>query len=427
MFPSTVFASEIATREVLPNGLVLLQSEQHNLPIVMVTLAIKAGSLVEPAEKAGLANLTASLLTEGTKTRTASEISDEIEFVGGDLSSSGGSDYITVTLSILKKDVDKGFELLSDIVLNPAFSGDEIKRKKALIKGTLKAEEEEPSIVASRAFKKAIFGDGPYGRPVKGFPETIDRITRDDILDFYSRFYASNNAIMAVVGDLNRSELKALMDKYFRGWKQKDIKPVLYLQPSEPTSPKLIKIDRDVTQANIVLGHIGIKRDNPDFYAVSVMNYILGGGGFASRLMTDIREEKGLAYDVESFFLPQKETGGFEVVLQTRNESANTAVEEVLKEVKGMMADPVSEKELGDAKSFLTGSFPLRIDTSRKIADFLAAVEYYGLGLDYVQRYPEYIREVTREDVLRVARKYLHPDRYILVVVANQRKAGVKY
>jgi len=412
-------------RRVLENGLTLLVVERHNLPIVMVTIGVKAGSLIEPQEKAGLANLTAGLLTAGTKKRTAAEISEEIEFVGGTLSASGGVDYIKVTLSILKKDVSLGFDLLSDIILNPVFPEEELNKKINRIKGSLKARKEDPHFIASEAFRKEVFGLHPYGRLVEGTEESLKRIKRDDILKFHSAYYVPNNSIMAVVGDITPEEVEDLLKRYFSRWQPKELKfpPVPTLEPSKKR--KIIVIDRDLTQANILIGHIGIKRGNPDYYAVSVMNYILGGGGFSSRLMHNLREEKGLVYDIYSFFAARKEGGSFRVGLQTKNESANTALEEVLKEIKRIRTTPVSDAELSEAKAFLIGSFPMKIETSRRIADFLVAVEYYELGIDYIDKYPDYINSVTKDDVLRVARKYLDPENFILVVVADEEKTSI--
>ena len=187
------------------------------------------------------------------------------------------------------------------------------------------------------------------------------------------------------------------------------------------------KIDKNITQANIEIGNIGISRENPDFYSVIIMNYILGGGGFSSRLMDNIRDNKGLAYDVHSAFSAQKEPGAFSVSIKTKNESASEVIAETLKEIRRIQAEPVSDKELEDAKSYLTGSFPLRMDTYEKIAGMLTAIEIYDLGLDYPQKYPALINKVTREDVKRVAQKYLHPDNLVIVVVANLEKSKLKY
>lgn len=421
-----VFALD-ANKSLLSNGLTVLHSEKSNLPVVMVTMIVKAGTIVEPKEKAGLANLVAELLDEGTKNKKSSEISEEIEFIGASLGSSAGGDYITITLSVLKKDVEKGFELFSDIILNPVFPKEELDRKRDRIKGSLRQKEEDPSFLAGRAFNKEIFGDHPYGRLVEGTPETISTITRDDLIKFHSAYFIPNNAILSVVGDLTPSELNSLIKKYFGSWKAADL-PEKRINPM-PTKKikKVVKIDKDITQATIIIGNLGISRDNPDYYAVSVMNYILGGGGFSSRLMQKIRDDMGLAYDVHSFFIASKEKGAFQAGVQTKNESAGTVIKEILKQIEKIREEKVSDQELADAKAYLTGSFPRRLETNRKIADFLASAEFYNLGLDYADKYPLHINAVTKEDVLRVAQKYLDPENFVLVIVANQEKAQLKY
>ena len=419
-----VYALDVK-RTVLPNGLTLLQVERHNLPTVMATLLVKAGPSAEAPDKAGLANLTAELLTEGTKTRKASDISDAIEFIGGSLRVSAESDYTTISLSILKKDVERGFEILSDTVLNPVFREEEIKRKKELIKGSLKQSEENPSFVASKAFKKAVFGDLSYGRLVEGSIETIDALTREEIVRFHDRYYRPNNAVLSVVGDLTDAELASLVKRFLSEWKAAEV-PRFTPPPGPIPERKMILVDRDLTQASIIVGQAGISRDNPDYYAFSVMNYILGGGGFSSRLMQTVRDELGLAYDIHSLLFPYKYAGLFEVGVQTKNRSANTVISEIVKQIEKISSVAVSDQELKDAQAYLTGSFPRRLDTNRKIADFLVAVEFYGLGLDYIEKYPQYIHAVTKEDVLGAAKKYLDAERYVLVVVGKQSEAAVE-
>jgi zinc protease len=232
-----------------------------------------------------------------------------------------------------------------------------------------------------------------------------------------------NNAIFSVSGDITSDELGALLSKYLGNWEMKQLPENNSLELETRRIKKVIKINKDLTQANIVLGHLGISRENPDYYAVSVMNYILGGGGFSSRLMQSIRDEKGLAYDVHSFFEALKQAGTFEVGVQTKNESASTAIADIHRQLELIRKEPVSDEELSEAKSYLTGSFRRRLDTNRKIADFLAAVEFYELGGDYVDKYAGYVNAVTKEDILRVARKYIDPDNYVLIVVADQKKA----
>lgn len=432
---SHAFSLDVDKR-VAPNGLPVLQVERHNIPVVMVTLLVKASPLSEPADKAGVAYLTSKMLTEGTAKRSAAKISEDIEFLGASLDASTTHDFTTISLSVLKKDVDKGFELFSDILLNPVFREDELNRKKALITGALRQREEDPAFVAGRAFIKEVFGTHAYGRLVEGSIESVGRIQRDDVLDFYRANYCPDNAILSVVGDLTPQELNALVGKYLAGpsgWKRTCPAPQKVsgngnagtapsMMPFAPAGLRIVPIDRDISQANIVLGHLGIARSDPDYYAVQVMNYILGGGGFASRLMRVVRDERGLTYGINSSFIGNKEPGQFEVEVQTKSASAGAVIDEIVRQMEQIRTGEVTDQELSDAKAYLTGSFPRRFETSRRIADFLAAARFYNLGDDYIQKYPDYIKSVTKEDVQRVAKKFLHPDRYVLVVVGNQKQ-----
>jgi len=411
-------------RFVTPQGLTVLHVQRDNVPMVVFTLMIKSGAVNEPPGRAGLSSLTASLLEEGTTTRSSMQISQELEFIGARYSANGGTEGSTMSLTVLKKDVKKGLDIFTDMLLRPSFPEEEVARVKDLVKGSLEQSEEDPSFVVGREFGKALFGDHPYGRVIDGTPETVDSIGRDDIVDFHSRYYVPNNAILAVVGGITEQELEALLNKYFGSWAEKPVPP-LHLAPPVKPEHKVVKVDRDLTQANILLGNIGLSRNNPDYYAAVVMNYILGGGGFSSRMMASVREKMGLAYDVHSYFSPHKLPGSFEAGVQTKNATANKAIDEMLLEIKRMREERVSSKELQDAKSFLIGSYPRKFDTMGKVAGFLTQVEFFGLGLDYIDKYPELINAVTQDDVLRVARKYLDPDNYVLVVVGKQAEAKI--
>lgn len=420
-------AQPLGKRIVLENGMVLLLAEKHEIPMVTVSVSIKAGSLAEPSGKPGLASLTASLLMQGTKKRSAAQINKEIDFVGGSLSVSGGDDFASAGLRVLKKDIQTGFDLLSDVLMNPVFDQREIDRKVKEMLAEIQRQKEEPETIASEAFAKAVFGGHPYGRTNEDTAAYLQKFERQDMLDFYSARYSPDNTVVAVVGDITEKEALSLFKKYFKVWKRNE-QPV----PALTTPPKrehieVIKIEKKITQANIAVGHLGISRGNPDFYTVVVMNFILGGGGFSSRLMDNIRDNRGLAYDVHSTFSAQKEPGTFQVWVQTKNESANEAIAEIRKELERIRTEPVTEKELADAKAYLTGSFPLRMDTFAKIATMLTSIELYGLGMDYPQRYPSLINSVTKEDVLRVAKKYIDPGRMVIVVLADQEKAKLRY
>src|SRR5512143_2537667 len=426
--PQISSAAELIGKRIpLENGMVLLISEKHDIPMVTVNMAIKAGSTAEPEDKPGLASITASLLMQGTSRRSAGRINSEIDFIGGSLSVAGGNDFASASLRVLKKDIRTGFDLLADVLMNPAFDQKEIDRKVKETLAEIRRKQEEPGIVAENAFDKAVFGSAPYGRTDDDVAAYLPKLTRRDVLDFYAARYSPNHAIISVVGDITEKEAVAVLHECFKAWGKKEQALPASAEPPLIGKTTVKKIDKRITQANIAMGNVGISRENPDFYACTVMNYILGGGGFTSRLMDNIRDNKGLAYDVHSGFSPQKLPGAFTVTIQTKNESANDVIAETLKEIGRIQSEPVSEQELADAKAYLTGSFPLRMDTSAKIAGMLTAIEMYNLGLDYPQKYPALINAVTREDVRRVAKKYLHPDNMVIIVVADQEKAKLKY
>jgi zinc protease len=417
----------LGKRIILKNGMVLLLAEKHEIPMVTVSMAIKAGSVAEPSEKPGLASLTASLLTQGTTTRTANQISREIDFIGGSLSVSGGDDYASASLRVLKKDLRTGLDLLADVLMHPAFDQKEIDRKVKETLASIRRQKEEPDVIAGEAFTKAVFGGHPYGKTSDDVAAYLPKLVRQDVVDFYSQRYGPNDAIIAVVGDVEEKDIVPLLNDYFKGWKPAEKTASSRSAPPTIGAVVVNKLDKKITQANVAMGHLGISRENPDYYAVMIMNYILGGGGFSSRLMDNIRDNRGLAYDVHSSFSAQKEPGSFRVWVQTKSESANQAIEEIFKELKRIRTEPVTVKELADAKAYLTGSFPLRMDTSAKIGGMMTSVEIYNLGLDYPQKYPNLINAVTREDILRVAKKYLDPDKIIIVVLGDQAAIKLTY
>ncbi len=412
-------------RTVLPNHLVLLASEDHSLPFVTLQLLIDSGSWRDPQGEEGLAYLAARGLLLGTLKRTVTQVNEELDFMGASLNASSGRDYATLTLRVLKKDLDKGLDLFMEVLTQPAFPAEEVKREVEKTLAAIQSEEDQPDEVAEKAFLKTLFLGSPYGHPVAGTKESVSRLTREGIVRFYHSYYHPNNAILTVVGDMTDEELKRNLIPRLEKWPTGEIPKLPFISKFEKEQ-KIVKVNRPITQANILLGHAGVSRENPDYYAITVMNYILGGGGFASRLMAEIRNKRGLAYSVGSFFDPGKYPGSFQIVLQTKNSSAREAISLAIHQMEGMQKELVSEKELEGAKKYLIGSFPMRLDTQGKLANFLTQVEYYGLGLDYPEKYPSLIRSITREEVRRVARKYLHPEKYVLVIVANLKESGME-
>jgi zinc protease len=422
VFPA--MANMVPRRTVLDNGLVLLTSEQRALPMVSIELLIEAGSRFEPAERAGLANLTARLLTYGTRRRSATEISEALDFIGASLTTGASREVASVSMTLLKKDLATGLELLAEILTQSTFPQAEIDRQKQAVIASIRAREEDPGAVAESRFAAALFPESPYGRPVEGTEASVKNLRREDLQEFFTNQYRPNRTIISVVGDIAEQEIAEALKQAMKEWNKGTAsgKP----PPAVAGAAQTVRVHKDLTQSNIVLGHEGVARSNPDYYAIQVMNYILGGGGFSSRAMESIRNERGLAYSVYCYFSAEKSYGRFQFVMQTKNETAAEAIRLAHEEIRRIREAPVSEQELDDAKNYLIGSFALRLDTNRKVASFLAQVEYYELGLDYPERYADLIGKVTREDVQRVAKQYLQPERLITVIVGNLKKVGEK-
>ena len=419
-------ADIVPTRSVTANGMTVLFLEQHFLPTVEIHALVKVGSAQDPPDKAGLANLTASLLDEGTQTRTSRQIAEQIDFVGGSLAAHAAEDFTTASTRVLKKDADLGFALLADVLQHPAFHKQEFERVRTQILGEILSDDDDPGNVAMKAFHQLIFHGHPYSWPAHGSEDTLNKITVADVQQFHAREYVPNQTILVIVGDLTQEQAATLVQTHFGSWK-KGTPSSYQLKKPTPIDRKMVQlIEKDLTQSTIVLGHTGISRTNPDYYAVTVMNYILGAGGFSSRLMDSIRDKQGLAYGIMSQFDSRLLPGAFYISLQTRTEVTNQAITGVLTEIKSIRDAPVTDQELNEAKSFIVGSFPLRVDSSAKLANVLAQVEFYNLGLDYFTNYPKAIEKVTKDDVLRVAKQYLDPQHYALVVVGSIAKAKVK-
>lgn len=410
-------------RRTLANGARLLVSEQHDLPMVIIQVLIDAGSRHDPTGKEGLASITADLLTEGTRARNAAQISEAADFIGAALSTSADVDYASAGITMLRKDLDVGLDLLAEVLLRPSFPEAEVTRRREATLAALTSEQDEPGRVAARAFVETLFQGEPYGHPALGNGKAVKSIQRSDIASFYGRHYRPDGAIITVVGDVTLADIEARLGAALAAWKP-GAPGFTYPTVTERSATPVL-IDKPITQTNILMGHRGVTRDNPDYYALTVMNFILGGGGFTSRLLDNIRTKAGLAYSVSSGFTASKDPGSFQISLQTKNTSANDAIRRACDELSRIRTEAVSDEELEGAKLYLTGSFPLRFDSNRKIAGFIAQIEFFGLGADYAERYAERIRAVSKEDIQRVAQQYLRPQELQLVVVGNLAENGV--
>jgi len=407
-------------RATLDNGIRLVMSQQSAVPIVAMSCLVDGGARLDPPGKSGLASMTGELLSEGTSGRTSQDIARIIDSIGGSFDTGTADDWISLSASVLSRDYETGVDLIARSLREPTFAPDEVERRRAEAIGELQASEDHPGAVADRAFRKAVFGQHPYGHEVLGVEADVRKLSRADIVAFHRRELAPERTVCAIVGDLPTSRMREVVANRLGSWKRTGQSTQAEPAPTPPAQRLLI--DKPLTQANVILGQIGIARSDPDYFPVLVMNHILGAGGFTSRLMKSIRTDAGLAYSVGSSFASTRLPGPFEIVLQTKVDSTARAIELARAEVTRIRDQGATDQELEDAKAYLTGSFPLRLDSTGKISVFLAQVEYFGLGPDYIERYPERVRAVTLDQVRDAARKHLHPDGLVQVVVGPAAK-----
>ncbi|MGO9604474.1 MAG: M16 family metallopeptidase [Candidatus Binataceae bacterium] len=414
-----------ASRMILGNGAVLLVSEQHELPLVTMKIAFDAGSRRDPAGKEGLADLTAHSLMQGTSKLNAAQFMEKADFLGSHIRVDGDFDYATASFQSLKEFQNDTLKLLVAILQDPGLRDTDIIRKRDEQVADLNAYQQFPSYVARLAFLQALYGDEPYGHLPMGTPESVAKLTPADVRTFYHTYYKVGSAVIVVVGDVDSDQIRAELEAELTGLRGT-------VAPQEvPPSPRLADgvhlklINRDVVQANLIAGFGGVERSNPDFYKLQVMNYLLGGGGFASRLVNAVRVNAGLAYSIASSFGVGKLPSTFTVNLETRNPSANQALGLIVQQLHEIQDHPVSDAELESARKSLIDVFPLNFQNQYSTSRVLLDEEIYDLGLDYVDKYPQYIRSVTKADVQEVAKKYLHPDALLVVAVANQKQANI--
>jgi zinc protease len=406
--------------ERLPNGLKVLMVENSSVPAVSLNASVMAGARYDPEEKAGLALMVSRLLDEGTENRTSLEIAEAIEFVGGSIDADGSFERIVVSAGVLNKDVDLGLELLGDLVMRPIFPPEYVIKEKQRTLSEIRSAKDRPQVVAGWAFNELVYQDHPLHRPSHGYPETVERITRDDLIGFHKRYFVPNNVILSIVGDFRIADLLPKIQKAFGSWPMQKLEFPKYAMPVRQRDKRQKLINMPAQQLNIYLGHLGISRTSPDYYALQVMDTILGGGaGFTARIPQRLRDELGLAYTTFASITMTAgiDPGRFIAFIGTSPKNQTLATEGLVNEIRRIVEEPVTQEELQDAKDYLSGSFVFAFESISQIARFLVHAEVYELGFDYVDKYPQYIRNVTAEDITRVARKYLDSENYTLVVV----------
>lgn len=407
-------------RVTLPNGMRLFLLEDHKLPLISISVRIRAGSMYETADKIGLAAITGAVIRiGGTKTKTGDEIDEELERIAAFVETSIGLDSGRASVSILKKNVDTGLAILADVLMHPEFREDKIALAKMQLRSAISRRNDSSGQIASREFDKLIYGpDSVYARHIEH--ATIDNITRGDLVAFHKRYFGPNRMMMAVWGDFQTKEIIEKIKKAFEGWDKIDLN-----LPEEPEVDydyrKTLNLIRkqDINQSNIILGHIGGLMSDPDHFALTLMNRILGSS-FTGRLFQNVRSRQGLAYSVSGAYgMHYSHPGAFSVGCQTKSESTVRAIRAMIGEVHKMRHEEVTDEELAIAKESYLNSFVFNFDTKGEIIMRLMIYEYYGYPTDFLQKTKERVEQVTRADVLRVARKHLRPDKVHILVVGR--------
>jgi zinc protease len=407
-------------RVTLANGMELFLVEDHELPLINMSAMIRTGSIYEPADKIGLASITGMVMrTGGTTTMTGDEIDERLEQIAASVETSIGLNSGRASLSVLKEDIDTALPIFADVLMNPAFREDKIELAKIRHRSRIARRNDHPSSIARREFAKLIYGpESIYARHTEY--TTIDNITRDDLVDFHKNFFHPNHVMLAAYGDFDTEQMVKKIEQAFKDWQKTDV--------HLPETPKVeyefrqtvnvIEKD-DINQAYINLGHVGCMMNDPDYFALIVMNKILGGS-FTSRLFKNIRSRQGLAYSAYGRYNAKYDHPGvFYVGCQTKSESTVHAIRAMIDEVEKMTESEVTDEELKLAKQSYLNSFVFKFDSKSEIVRRLMTYEYFGYPSDFLQKTKENIEKVNKEDILRIARKHLRPDKMQILAVGR--------
>jgi zinc protease len=420
VFPPLNFTTPRVERQTLDNGMTIFLVEDHELPVISMYALVKTGTIYEPADKIGLGTVTAEVMrTGGTRNRTADEINDTLEYLAAGVEVSVDEESGAVELWTLKKNLAVSLEIFADVLMNPVFDQEKVDLAKAQMLESIRRRNDEPENIASREFMRLVYGkDHPLAR----IPQiaTIDAITREDLVAFHHAYFQPNNIMLAVSGDIDLAAMSQQLRTTFQNWPRQEVTfPPVAAAPAELTRSINI-VPKDVEQTNLVLGHIGIKADNPDYPAIRVLDLILGSGGFGSRLAQKVRTEKGLAYSVGSYLgAGTRDKGVFMLYCGTRNDAVRDALAAMLQETTDLTTTAVSDTELQAAKNQYLNSFVFKFATVNDIIHRQMFYEYVGYPPDYLETFRERVMAVTSADVLRVAQTYLHPEQMTILAVGN--------
>jgi len=406
-------------RKVLKNGMILYLMENHELPTFEMRAIIRTGNIYEPAEQIGLASLTGTVMrTGGTKSMTPDELNRRLEYIGARLSIWIGAESGGASLSSLSKDISEALEIFAGVLVHPGFDEAQLELEKEKRKEAIRRRNDRPGSILDREFSHLLYGDHPYGRIQEW--EQIRDLTAEDLRHFHQRYFKPNNIILGVAGDFNTRQITKKLEKTFKGWKKAEVSFPSRPEVAKGYRPGVYLIEKEITQSNLRMGHLGIKLGNPDEYAIRVMNFILGGGSFTSRMTSRVRSDEGLAYSVRSSFdTDSKDYGTFHAGCQTKAGSTHRAIEIMIEEIRRIREDLVTEDELETAREAYINKYVFNFTDPMSVLSQLMQIEYNGLPEDYLETYLDNVRKVTGEEVLRVAKEYLSPEGLTLLVVGD--------
>jgi zinc protease len=409
--------------KTLPNGLRVIVIDRPGTPLITAQLVIKNGGEVDPPELAGLGNMVSDLITKGTERRTATEIAEAIEALGGSLYASARWDSTRVGVDVMSAKAASAVDILADVVRHPTFKDEEIERLRQQTLDDLTVELGEPGSIARYVAARIVFGDAPYGHPLGGTPESIVRIKREELVKYHSRWYRPDNALLVIGGDIRAASAFGLAQRYFGDWK-KPAEPLPALAPSKPvasTEPRVVVVDKpDAGQAAVLVARAGIERSDPDYFSGIVANSVLSG--YSGRLNQEIRIKRGLSYGAASQLDSRRNVGPFVATAQTKNQSAAEVAELLLGEVSRLATAPVPDMELIPRKAVVIGNFARNLETNTGFVAGVANLAIYGISFDQINRYIGNVEAITASDVQKFAGTHLDAKTINIVVVGNARE-----
>ena len=416
--PPRLISIPAPNETTLANGLTLVVVEDSRLPLVSYRLGFRVGGAFDPPDLPGLTDLLAGLMPEGTQSKTSKEIADEVARMGASLSAGANSDYTIVAASALAQFNDPIMDLLAEVALEPSFPENEVALAKQNTKESLRQQRAQPSFLASEMVSRVMFGDHPYS-VVAPTPESIDRSSREEFVRFHHTMLVPNNAVFIVVGDVRYEDIAKRAESLFSTWQRGEELVANFPAPPVRTKRTAYLVDRPGSaQSNIVIANNGITRTSPDYFPMLLMHTVLGANA-SSRLFMNLREDKGYTYGAYSNLDARRSAGTFRSMAEVRTPVTGDSLKEFFYELERIRNDAVSAKEIGDAKSYLTGVFPIRLETQEGLTDQLVQIKMLNLPDDYLERYRDRVQAVTVDDIQRIAQKYVKPEEAALILVGD--------